>query len=108
MRQTLTFHTYDVFTDRPYSGNPLAIVEGAEALSGAQMLAMAREFNLSETIFVMAPRDPAHDARVRIFFPTAEMPFAGHPTLGCAVHLAEARHGAGDFDARIVLEEEAT
>jgi trans-2,3-dihydro-3-hydroxyanthranilate isomerase len=107
MPGTLPFHVLDVFTDRPYAGNPLAVVEDAGGLSDAQMLAIAREFNLSETIFVMAPRDPAHDARVRIFFPTAEIPFAGHPTLGCAVHLAEARLGGGDWTARIVLEEEA-
>lgn len=102
----LTFHTCDVFTDRPFAGNPLAIVLGADDLSPAQMQTLAREFNLSETIFVQAPRDPAHTARVRIFFPTAEIPFAGHPTIGCAIHLATAAE-AGDFDTRLVLEEEA-
>ena len=102
----LTFHTCDVFTDRPFAGNPLAIVLGADDLTTAQMQTIAREFNLSETIFVQAPRDPAHTARVRIFFPTAEIPFAGHPTIGCAIHLACAM-GAGDFDRDLVLEEEA-
>jgi len=103
----LTFHTCDVFTDRPFAGNPLAIVLGADDLSTAQMLTLAREFNLSETIFVQRPADPSHTARVRIFFPTAEIPFAGHPTIGCAIHLATAAAGPGDFDSEIVLEEEA-
>ncbi|WP_374645757.1 PhzF family phenazine biosynthesis protein [Tabrizicola sp.] len=101
-----TFHTCDVFTDRPFAGNPLAIVLGADGLTTAQMQTIAREFNLSETIFVQAPRNPAHTARVRIFFPTAEIPFAGHPTIGCAIHLACAGT-SGDFDRDLVLEEEA-
>ena len=102
----LSFHTCDVFTDRPFAGNPLAIVLGADSLTPAQMQVIAREFNLSETIFVQAPVNPAHTARVRIFFPTAEIPFAGHPTIGCAIHLALAM-GDGDFDRNLVLEEEA-
>lgn len=97
----LSYHIYDVFTDRAFAGNPLAVVMGADGLSTAQMQIIAREFNLSETIFVMAPRDPAHAARVRIFFPTAEIPFAGHPTIGCALHLA------GGTDQALILEEEA-
>jgi trans-2,3-dihydro-3-hydroxyanthranilate isomerase len=101
------YHILDVFTAVPYAGNPLAVVLGADGLTAAQMQAMAREFNLSETIFVMAPRDPAHSAAVRIFFPAGEMPFAGHPTLGCAVLLAELENGAGDWDAEVTLEEEA-
>ncbi len=103
----LTFHTCDVFTNRAFAGNPLAIVLGADDLTPAQMLVLAREFNLSETIFVQRPANPAHTARVRIFFPTAEIPFAGHPTIGCAIHLATASAGPGDFETRIVLEEEA-
>jgi trans-2,3-dihydro-3-hydroxyanthranilate isomerase len=102
----LEFHTCDVFTDRAFAGNPLAIVLGADALTPRQMQTLAREFNLSETIFVQAPANPAHTARVRIFFPTAEIPFAGHPTIGCAIHLAKAM-GDGDFDRSLVLEEEA-
>ena len=102
----IAFHTLDVFTETPFVGNPLAVVLGADALTTAQMQTIAREFNLSETIFVMAPRDPAHTARVRIFFPTAEIPFAGHPTIGCAILLAEAAH-QGDFATTITLEEEA-
>ena len=84
----LDFHIYDVFTDTPFTGNPLAIVEGADALTTAQMQTIARQFNLSETIFIQTPDDPTHTAKVRIFFPTAEIPFAGHPTIGCALHLA--------------------
>lgn len=84
----LDFHIYDVFTDQPFTGNPLAIVEGADVLTTAQMQTIARQFNLSETIFVQTPNDAAHTAKVRIFFPTAEIPFAGHPTVGCALHLA--------------------
>ncbi|WP_424971330.1 PhzF family phenazine biosynthesis protein [Dinoroseobacter sp. S76] len=84
----LPFHVYDVFTDTPFTGNPLAIVEEAGGLSTAQMQTIAREFNLSETIFVQPPEDATQTARVRIFFPTAEIDFAGHPTIGCALHLA--------------------
>lgn len=102
----LEFHTLDVFTDRAFSGNPLAVVLGADDLSTEQMQIIAREFNLSETIFVQTARNPNHTARVRIFFPTAEIPFAGHPTIGCAIHLATARR-SGDFTAHLVLEEEA-
>jgi trans-2,3-dihydro-3-hydroxyanthranilate isomerase len=101
----LEFHTLDVFTDTPFTGNPLAVVLGADELTDAQMQTIAREFNLSETIFVMRPQDPAHTARVRIFFPTAEIPFAGHPTIGCAILLAEG--ALGDDAVQIVLEEEA-
>lgn len=103
----LRFHTLDVFTDRPFTGNPLAVVLGADDLTPARMQTIAREFNLSETIFVQRPRNPAHTARVRIFLPTAEIPFAGHPTIGCAIHLATVAEAAGDFDRSLVLEEEA-
>jgi trans-2,3-dihydro-3-hydroxyanthranilate isomerase len=102
----LEFHTLDVFTETPFAGNPLAVVLGADTLTPAEMQTLAREFNLSETIFVQAPQDPAHTARVRIFFPTAEIPFASHPTVGCAIHLACASH-TGDFQTLITLEEEA-
>lgn len=107
MPATLPFRTCDVFTATAFAGNPLAIVLDADALTPAQMQVIAREFNLSETIFVQRPRDPAHTARVRIFFPTAEIPFAGHPTIGCAIHLACAARPRGDFTADLVLEEEA-
>lgn len=99
----LDYHILDVFTDRPFAGNPLAVVLGADGLTSGQMLRIAREFNLSETIFVQTPDDPAHAAKVRIFFPSAEIPFAGHPTIGCAILLAELRGLAGP----VVLEEVA-
>lgn len=104
---SLSFHTLDVFTRQPFAGNPLAVVLGADALTPQQMQTLAREFNLSETIFVQAPQNPAHTARVRIFFPTAEIPFAGHPTIGCAILLATLKQPEGDLTTRIVLEEEA-
>jgi trans-2,3-dihydro-3-hydroxyanthranilate isomerase len=103
----LDYQVWDVFTDRPFAGNPLAVVLGAEGLIDRQMLTLAREFNLSETIFVMPPRDPAHAARVRIFFPTAEIPFAGHPTIGCAIALSGLAAAGPDAEVRLVLEEEA-
>jgi trans-2,3-dihydro-3-hydroxyanthranilate isomerase len=97
----LPFHVYDVFTDTPFTGNPLAIVEQADDLTRAQMQTIARQFNLSETIFVQTPEDPAHTAKVRIFFPTAEIPFAGHPTIGCAIHLGQ------DMSDHVTLEAQA-
>ena len=104
----LTFHTLDVFTGKKFGGNPLAVVLDADALSDAQMQTIAREFNLSETIFVMKPDDPANTAKVRIFFPTAEIPFAGHPTVGCAILLASKKYKDGcSFETSIRLEEVA-
>ena len=94
------FATLDVFTDRRFAGNPLAVVLDAEALDAAAMQAIAREFNHPETVFVFAPADPAHRARVRIFTPARELPFAGHPTVGTAVLL-----GARDGGRDLVLEE---
>src|SRR6184192_4270020 len=88
-------HTYefvqlDVFTQTPLSGNPLAIFPDARGLSDAEMQALAREMNLSETTFIL-PRDAATEARegkkVRIFTVEEELPFAGHPTLGTALYL---------------------
>src|SRR5260370_16335215 len=80
--------TVDVFTDRAFGGNPLAVVLDAGGLSTAQMQAIASEFNYSETTFVLPPRDGAHDAQVRIFTVTNEIPFAGHPNVGTAFVLA--------------------
>jgi trans-2,3-dihydro-3-hydroxyanthranilate isomerase len=71
--------TVDVFTDRAFGGNPLAVVLDAGGLSTAQMQAIAAEFNYSETTFVLPPQDAAHDAQVRIFTVRSEIPFAGHP-----------------------------
>jgi trans-2,3-dihydro-3-hydroxyanthranilate isomerase len=101
------FETLDVFTEQRYAGNPLAVVLQADDLTTAQMQTIAAEFNLSETIFVQEPVDPAHSAKVRIFFPTAEIPFAGHPTIGCAIHLALESAPEGDFETQITLEEVA-
>ncbi|WP_371157616.1 PhzF family phenazine biosynthesis protein [Jannaschia sp. 2305UL9-9] len=98
----LAFEIWDVFTDVAFAGNPLAIVDTDGTLSTSQMQTIARQFNLSETIFLMPPHDPRHTARARIFFPTAEIPFAGHPTIGAALCLS-GRGGAMD----IALEEQA-
>ena len=80
--------TVDVFTDRAFGGNPLAVVLDAGGLSTAQMQAIAIEFNYSETTFVLPPRDAANDAQVRIFTVNREIPFAGHPNVGTAYVLA--------------------
>lgn len=98
--------TLDVFTDRAFGGNPLAVFPEAQGLTGEQMQRLAKELNLSETVFVLPPRNPDHAARVRIFTPGSELPFAGHPTVGTAFALAH----LGRFDLRgptttIVLEE---
>ncbi len=101
----LEFYTLDVFTDHKFGGNPLAVVLGADALTANQMQTITREFNLSETTFVMQPVDASHTAKVRIFFPGGEMPFAGHPTLGTAVLLAELKQKPGcSFETKITLE----
>ena len=84
----LRYDVVDVFTDRPYAGNPLAVVHGADDLSDAQMLAIAAEFNLSETTFPLPPAQDGADYRVRIFTPAVELPFAGHPSVGAAWVLA--------------------
>ena len=84
----LDFITADVFTDRRFGGNPLAVVLNAHGLATAQMQSIAAEFNLAETTFVLPPSDPRHTAEVRIFTPRAELPFAGHPNIGTAFVLA--------------------
>jgi trans-2,3-dihydro-3-hydroxyanthranilate isomerase len=96
--------TVDVFTDRPFGGNPLAVVLDAQGLSSERMQAIAAEFNYAETTFVLPPRDPAHTAEVRIFTPKAELPFAGHPNVGTAFVLARANPELGN---RLVFEEKA-
>lgn len=101
------FSTLDVFTATPLAGNPLAVVLDADGLDGARMQAIAREFNLSETVFVLPPRDVAHAAKVRIFTPGRELPFAGHPTIGTACLIAHLRSPERLADGvAIVLEEE--
>ncbi|HEX8665966.1 MAG TPA: PhzF family phenazine biosynthesis protein [Beijerinckiaceae bacterium] len=101
------FVTLDVFTDRALAGNPLAVVLGAEGLDGAAMQAIAREFNLSETVFVLAPDEGRHRARLRIFTPGRELPFAGHPTVGTAVLLALLDRGGEPGAVAFGLEETA-
>ena len=90
----LDFETADVFTAARFGGNPLAVVYGAAALDGAAMQRLAREFNLSETVFVLAAE--GHEARIRIFTPGSELPFAGHPNVGAAVLLARRLGIAGE------------
>ncbi|BBU61131.1 phenazine biosynthesis protein PhzF [Methylosinus sp. C49] len=87
----LRFFTLDVFTTHRFAGNPLAVVLGADGLDAATMQNIAREFALSETVFVLEPRDPVNTARLRIFTPLRELPFAGHPTIGVAILLATQR-----------------
>ncbi len=87
--------TLDVFTDRIFGGNPLAVVLDAAGLSSSQMQAIAREFNYSETTFVLAPQQSGRTAHVRIFTPRTEVPFAGHPNVGTAVALARELDGCG-------------
>ena len=100
------FHTADIFTDRAHGGNPLAVIPDARGLSDAQMLAITREFNYSESVFVFPPESRANSRRLRIFTPGGELPFAGHPTVGCAFVLAS----IGDItmtgpETRLVFEE---
>jgi len=97
------FVTLDVFTEQRFGGNPLAVVRDGEGLDTAAMQAVAREFNLPETVFVLPPADARHRARLRIFTPASELPFAGHPTVGTAVLLGQLDGGTGRRD--MVLEE---
>lgn len=100
--------TADVFTDRVFGGNPVAVVLDAAGLSAGQMQAITCEFNYSETTFVLPPRDPSHTAWVRIFNPSREMPFAGHPNIGTAFVLARALEARGEaVPNRMVFEEGA-
>jgi trans-2,3-dihydro-3-hydroxyanthranilate isomerase len=89
------FFTLDVFTARRFAGNPLAVVVDGEGLDAAAMQTVAGEFNLPETVFVLPPDAPSHRARLRIFTPARELPFAGHPTVGTAVLLAHIDGGKG-------------
>lgn len=96
------FVTLDVFTSRRFGGNPLAVFPDARGLSDDEMQALAAEFNYSETTFVLPPQDAAHTARVRIFTPRTELPFAGHPNIGTGHVLADRGR---DRDGRMVFEE---
>ena len=98
--------TFDVFTDRAFGGNQLAVFPDAAEIPDDQLLTITREFNYSETTFCYPPENPAHAARVRIFTPGSEIPFAGHPTVGTAIALALlGRAGSTDGESKIVLEE---
>lgn len=100
------FVTCDVFTGQRFGGNPLAVFPDARAIPDDALQAIAREFNLSETVFVLPPGDPSHTRRLRIFTPAAELPFAGHPTIGAAFVLAHRnRIPLTDPETRIVFEE---
>lgn len=109
--ETSMMHRYvtaDVFTDKVFGGNPVAVVLDATGLSTAQMQAITCEFNYAETTFVLPPRNPAHTAWVRIFNPSREMPFAGHPNIGTAFVLARAMEARGEaVPHRLVFEEGA-
>jgi trans-2,3-dihydro-3-hydroxyanthranilate isomerase len=104
----IPFVTVDVFTDRQFGGNQLAVIPDDRDLTSAQMQAIAGEFNIAETTFVLPPQDCAHTAQVRIFTPRAELPFAGHPNIGTAYVLATEANKAGRALAEpLVFEEKA-
>src|ERR1051326_5938946 len=94
------FSLVDVFSDRPFGGNRLAVVPDGIGIPDTTMQRLASEFNFSETTFVLPPSDPSGTHRVRIFTPRRELPFAGHPTIGTAAVLAS----LGD-DEQFVFEE---
>jgi trans-2,3-dihydro-3-hydroxyanthranilate isomerase len=101
-----TFYTADVFTDKRFCGNQLAVFPDAEGLSDRQMQLIAREINFSETVFVFTPQNKANAKQLRIFTPGAEVPFAGHPTVGTACILASlGQLGLRDGRAAVVFEE---
>jgi trans-2,3-dihydro-3-hydroxyanthranilate isomerase len=98
----VSFVTCDVFTDRPFSGNPLLVVPDARGLTAAQMQAVAREINYSESTFVLPPEDPSHAYLQRTFVPVKEIPYAGHPTVGTAVVMAAlGKVAAGEVDGDV-------
>lgn len=100
-----TFETVHVFTESPIGGNPLAVVFGAEHLEAREMQQIAADFGFSETTFVLPPADAAHTARVRIFTPSAELPFAGHPNVGTAVVVAGRQPGGLGLGKSLCFEE---
>lgn len=100
------YHLVDVFTDRAFGGNPLAVCTNGRGLSSETMQSIAKELNLSETTFVLPPEDTANDYRVRIFTPGKELPMAGHPTVGTSFILArEHMIKLGSDETTIKLEE---
>lgn len=100
------FCTGDVFTDEIFGGNQLAVFPDATSLETRQMQSVARELNLSETVFVFPPEDPGHTRRLRIFTPGVELPFAGHPTVGSAYLLALLGHIPLDGETTSIVFEE--
>jgi trans-2,3-dihydro-3-hydroxyanthranilate isomerase len=106
MSASYRFHWLDVFTTQRFGGNQLVVFPDAQGLDPEQMPRIAREFNISETVFVLPPETPRGTRRVRIFTPASELPFAGHPTVGTA-HALVAREGLGSAtgDVDLVLEE---
>ncbi|WP_372085049.1 PhzF family phenazine biosynthesis protein [Tistrella mobilis] len=99
------FFIVDVFTQMPFNGNQLAVFPDAQGLSTALMQVIAREFNFAETVFIFPPKKPEHTARFRIFTPTSELPFAGHPNLGAAAVLTYlAGHNSADKSHMLVEE----
>jgi trans-2,3-dihydro-3-hydroxyanthranilate isomerase len=100
----LHFVTVDVFADDQFGGNPLAVVLNAEGLTAKQMQSIAAEFNLSETTFVFPPANNKNTAKVRIFTPRAEMPFAGHPNVGTAFVLAQ----VGESYGKLIADDDVT
>src|SRR5579864_1787349 len=99
------FCTVDVFTERRFGGNPLAVCNDAPELRASVMQQIAREFNLSETVFIMRSQNPRAARSVRIFTPARELPFAGHPTIGAAHVLVAAGLGGGASSGEFILEE---
>lgn len=103
----IAFVTCDVFTDRPFSGNPLLVVPDASGMTTDQMQRVAREINYSESTFVLPPKDPKHAYLQRTFVPVKEIPYAGHPTVGTAVVMASlGRVPKGDAEgtAKLTIE----
>lgn len=104
-QRSLSFYQADVFTEDPFSGNPVAVFPDAQGLTDYQLQQIAREMNLSETVFVLPPNDGAAVVRLRIFTPTQELPFAGHPVLGTFFVLAQlGLIAAADGVTRVMLE----
>jgi trans-2,3-dihydro-3-hydroxyanthranilate isomerase len=99
------FYIVDVFSPTPFRGNQLAVLPQAAGISAEGMQSIAREFNFAETTFVLPATDPTHTCRVRIFTPKAELPFAGHPTIGTACALVRGNHVGSGRDQDLLLEE---
>ena len=108
MPKTYSYITVDVFTDRAFAGNPLAVVPDARGLTSEQMQAIAAEFNYSESTFVLPPGHPSHSAQVRIFTRQNEIPFAGHPNVGTAFVIARmAERNGKAIGPTLVFEEKS-